>query len=84
MKKHVFFILSSILFGSAFKSQTLTLVTGKRLYKNHSSSLSGTFYGYVNSNSQSGYDFVNHTNVASGNAALAANRDMVEHNGYFS
>jgi hypothetical protein len=64
-------------------SQTLTLVTGQKLYDHHSSSLSNSFYGNYNVNSQSGYDFVNGVNVPSGVAAQASDRDMVEHNGFF-
>lgn len=84
MKKNLLITVSLFLWAYALKSQTLTLVTGKKLYEHHSSALSGAPYGFVNSNAQSGYDFVNHVNVPSGNASMAANRDMVEHNGYFS
>ncbi len=83
MKKLALFTAIAIISNMA-KTQTLTLVTGKKLYEHHSSALSNAPYGYANSNSKSGYDFVNHTNVPSGVSSMAPNRDMVEHNGYFS
>ncbi len=83
MKQQLFTMACALILQTGANAQTLTLVTGKRLYDHHSSTLSGSYYGYYNVNSQSGYDFVNHVNVPSGSAALASDRDMVEHNGPF-
>src|SRR6218665_1255994 len=82
MKKNYKLIFLLLAAGIAH-AQTLTLVSGKKLYEHHSSSLGGgTAYGNYNVNSQSAYDFVNHTNVASASFPNV-NKDLVEHNGYF-
>jgi hypothetical protein len=83
MKKPVYILICLLCAGASASAQTLTLVTGKRLYEHHSSSLSNNFYGYYNININSGYDFVNHMNRPSGAAAQANNRDLVEYNGPF-
>jgi len=82
MKKIVLLVVMTLV-AKVANTQTLTLVTNKKLYEHHSSVLSNQPYGYVNSNAQSGYDFVNHSNVPSGVGSMAPNRDMVEHNGYY-
>ena len=74
---------SALLLCLCGNAQTLTLVSPKRLYDHHSSSLSGSFYGDYNVNTKSGYDFVNHTNMAAAAPSLEANRDMVEQGGPF-
>ena len=75
--------IAFLLISTSILSQTLTLVSGKRIYDHHSSSLSGGPYGDYNVDTQSAYDFVNHAYVGSGAPSLAPNRDLVEHNGYF-
>lgn len=83
MKKKSLIVIPLLFTSLTILSQPLTLVSGKKIYDHHSSSLSGGFYGDYNVDSQSAYDFVNHAYVSSGTPSLAANRDLVEHNGYF-
>lgn len=83
MKQFFYALICILCAGISAKAQTLTLVTGKKIYDHHSSSLAnGAPYGNFNVNTQSAYDFVNHTNVPSGSFANT-NKDLVEHNGYF-
>lgn len=72
----------SLCFSVHSFSQNLTLITGKRLYEHHSSSLSGMPYGFDNLNQQSGYDFIKHAYIGSA-STNTADKDMIEHNGCF-
>lgn len=91
MKRNLLFL--SLLGSSlAIHAQSLTTVTGLRLYEHHSSSMNnGAPFGSGANGSKSAYDFVNRTFFNSFNAATfgaytngeEANIDMVEHNGGF-
>lgn len=65
-------------------SQTLTSVTGKRIYEHHSSSINGNnYYGTYANGFQSGYDFLNNVYKNTATSADHANMDLVETNGIF-
>lgn len=65
-------------------SQTLTSVTGKRIYEHHSSSINGNnYYGTYANGFQSGYDFLNNVYKNTTTSSDHANMDLVETNGIF-
>lgn len=78
-------LLTTILIFSFSSAQSLTHITGKRLYEHHSSGAPNPDYL-----SQSGYDFVNNTYYPSQsftityNASHRANIDIIEYGGAFS
>lgn len=78
------FLLVLLIFTSGVKSQILTLVTGKRIYEHHSSSINGNnYYGYYANGFQSGYDFLNNVYKNTTTSSDHANMDLVETNGIF-
>ncbi len=91
MKRNLLFL--SLLGSSlAIHAQSLTAVTGLKLFEHHSSSINnGAPFGSGANGSKSGYDFVtrnyfnsfNPSNFGAYTNGEEANIDMVEHNGRF-
>lgn len=91
MKRHLLF-LSLLGSGLSLSAQSLTTVTGIRIYEHHSSSMNnGLEFGAGANGSKSAYDFVNRKYVYSFDSATfgaysggqEANIDLAEHNGPF-
>jgi PKD repeat protein len=78
-------LLVLFIFNSAvIISQPLTLITGKRIYEHHSSSINGNnYYGIYANGFQSGYDFLNNIYKNTTTSSDHADMDLVETNGIF-
>lgn len=88
MKKHFLYLTFCLFAAAVGRAQSLTTVTGLRLYEHHSKSIAGSMGA---NGFQSGYDFVKRAYVNSFNKTTFgpytdgtdSTIDMVEHNGTY-